>query len=91
MYDFLWDSKPAKIKREILTMDYEKGGLKMIDLETFIKSLKICWIITMIESEDNGILKSIYLSKLKPLGGKLLFEYNFSENDKHRFLSKTFF
>ena len=33
----------------------------MIDLETFIKSLKICWIKRMIESEDNGILKSIYL------------------------------
>ena len=32
--------KPAKIKREILTMDYEKGGLKIIDLETIIKSLK---------------------------------------------------
>ena len=59
MYDFLWDSKPAKIKREILTMDYEKGGLKMIDLETFIKSLKICWIKRMIESEDNGILANL--------------------------------
>ena len=40
MYDFIWDSKPAKIKRDILTMDYGKGGLKMIDLETFMKSLK---------------------------------------------------
>ena len=90
MYDFLWDSKPAKIKREILTMDYEKGGLKMIDLETFIKSLKICWIKRMIESEDNGILKNIYLSKLKPFGGKLLFECNFSENDIHRFTQNIF-
>ena len=36
MYDFIWDSKPAKVKTGILTMDYEKGGLKMIDLETFI-------------------------------------------------------
>ena len=53
MCDFLWDSEPAKIKKETLTMDYEKGGLKMIDLETFIKSLKICWIKRMIESEDN--------------------------------------
>ena len=52
-YDFLWDSEPAKIKRETLTMYYEKGGLKMIGLETFIKSLKICWIKRMIESEDN--------------------------------------
>ena len=67
MYDFLWDSKPAKIKREIHTMDYEKGGLKMIDLEIFIKSLKICWIKRMIESEDNGILKTYILANLNPL------------------------
>ena len=40
MYNFIWDSKPAKIKRDVLTMDYEKWGLKMIDLEIFIKSLK---------------------------------------------------
>ena len=26
MYDFIWDSKPAKIKRDVHTMDYEKGG-----------------------------------------------------------------
>ena len=29
----------------------------MIDLEIFIKSLKICWIKRMIESEDDGLLK----------------------------------
>ena len=28
MYDFIWDSKPAKIKRDVLTMDYENGGVK---------------------------------------------------------------
>ena len=71
-------------------MDNEKGGLKMIDLETFIKSLKLCWIKRMIESEDNGIRKNNYLSKLKPFGGKFLFESNFSENDKHRFTQNNF-
>ena len=45
----------------------------------------------MIESEDNGILKNIYLSKLKPFGGKLLFECNLSENDLHRFTQNIFF
>ena len=39
----------------------------MIDLETFIKSLKICWIKRMIESEDNGILKTYILANLNPL------------------------
>ena len=42
----------------------------MKDHENFIKSLKICWIKRMIEPEDNGILKSIYLSKPKPFGEK---------------------
>ena len=38
MYEFILNSKPVKIKRDVLTMDYEKGGLKMIDLETFMIS-----------------------------------------------------
>ena len=62
----------------------------MIDMETFIKSLKVCWIKRMIGSEDNGILKSIYLSKPKPFGGQLLFECNFSKNDIHRFTQNSF-
>ena len=36
MYDFLWDSKPYKIKRSTLVKDYNQGGLRMIDIETFI-------------------------------------------------------
>ena len=31
MYDFIWDGKPKKIKRDILIMGYESGGLKMKD------------------------------------------------------------
>ena len=48
----------------------------MIDLETFRKSLKICWIERIIE--------------FKPFGGKLLFERNFSKNDIHRFTQNSF-
>ena len=50
--------KIAKMKRDILTMDYEKG-VKMIDLEIFIKSLKLCWIKIMIASGDKALLKHI--------------------------------
>ena len=35
----------------------------------------------MIESEDDGLLKNLYLNKLKQFGGKLLFESNYSENE----------
>ena len=42
----------------------KKGGLKMIELEIFMKSLKICWIERMIESEDDVLLKNLYLTNL---------------------------
>jgi len=33
LYEFLWDSKPEKIARNIIIQDYPNGGLKMIDIE----------------------------------------------------------
>ena len=43
-YNFLWSGKPDKIKKIILTQDYNNGGLRMVDLENFIYSMKITWI-----------------------------------------------
>ena len=91
MYNFLWDGKPEKIKRDILTENYYKGGLKMIDINMFIKSLKISWIKRILESENNGILNKIYLQTFQHFGGKLLFECIFSENDISAFVPKNTF
>ena len=41
MFNFIWDGKPDKIKRGTLIQDYEQGGLKMIDIENFILSLRV--------------------------------------------------
>ena len=62
MYDFIWDGKPENIKRDILTMGYESGGLKMIDLDKSIKSPKLCWIKRMVEAENDAILNRIYIN-----------------------------
>ena len=40
LFEFLWDGKGDKIKREHIIRDYEQGGLRMIDIHTFNKSLK---------------------------------------------------
>ena len=40
-YNFLWSGKPDKIKRILLTQDYNNGGLRMVDLENFIYSMKM--------------------------------------------------
>ena len=40
MYEFKWNGIPEKNKRDILTMGYESGGLKMIDLDNkFAKNM----------------------------------------------------
>ena len=40
MFDFLWDNKPDKINRKTIIQNYENRGLKMIDLNLFIESIK---------------------------------------------------
>ena len=38
-FNFLWDGKGDKIKRDIMISDYENGGLIMIDIKLFNKAL----------------------------------------------------
>ena len=40
LYHFIWNKK-NKIKRTSLELDLEQGGLKMISLEIFSKTLKV--------------------------------------------------
>ena len=43
-FAFLWNGKGDKIKRNTIINDYPNGGLKMIDIVSFSKSLKATWI-----------------------------------------------
>ena len=44
LFDYLWEGKPDKIKRSIVCQNYDHGGLKMVDLFKFEKSMKLNWI-----------------------------------------------
>ena len=44
LFKFLWKNKNDKIKREGLYQDRDKGGIRMIDVETMIKALRLAWI-----------------------------------------------
>ena len=33
---FIWNGKPDKVKRNTLIGDFEKGGLKMIDIKVIL-------------------------------------------------------
>ena len=43
-YKFLWNEKPARIKKEIIVQKLGDGGLNMPDVKQFIKSSNISWI-----------------------------------------------
>lgn len=52
MFHYLWDEKPDKINRIQVCKDYLDGGLKMINIEAFIKSLQSTWIRRLCKSID---------------------------------------
>ena len=81
MFQFIWDRKPDKIKRNILCQDYSEGGLKMLDLNKFILSLKASWISRILDKQNQGQWKKIYLHKLKMYGGELIFECKLNKKD----------
>ena len=50
LYRFLWSNKPDRIKRTKLIQSNEVDGLKMIDLVSFLNSLKLSWLNRLINS-----------------------------------------
>ena len=60
IYSFIWENKPDKIKREILCSEHKLGGLKMIDIDKYIKGLKLTWIRRLLKNNPklNKLLES---------------------------------
>ena len=73
MYSFIWDGKPDKRKRSTLIQNYKKGGIKMINIEKFIMSLKATWIKKILDCYTNGVLKKTHenLKRLERHGSDL--------------------
>jgi hypothetical protein len=43
-FNFIWEGKTEKIKRNTLIGDIQEGGLKMIHLQSFITYSKVSWV-----------------------------------------------
>ena len=43
-YKFLWNSGPDRIKRKIIVKNIACAGLRMVELRSFIKALKVSWL-----------------------------------------------
>ena len=79
IYKFFWKGTD-KVTRLSAINYYEKGGLKMIDIECMIKSSRLAWL-KRIFSSNRGIWKSYLCHLLVKYGGLFLFNCNFNVND----------
>ena len=49
-YSFIWSTgKSDKVARKTIINDFESGGLKMTDIRSFTKALKISWVKKVVD------------------------------------------
>ena len=58
-YNFLWDGKPAKIKKNTIIAPISLGGLSMTDIFSVHKAAKCIWI-KRLNDESKGKWKSLF-------------------------------
>ena len=66
-FQFLWNMKPDKIKQNSICMNYLDGGLKMVHIYDFVKSLKLTWVKRVVfesESQWCKLLRTTYIQFL---------------------------
>ena len=80
-YHFLWNGKGDKIKRKVMINEPKKGGLKMIDICSFNKSLKITWVKKYLDTTNNGKWKLLFDMELNKYGCQSFFRYNLNVSD----------
>jgi hypothetical protein len=73
---FIWGSRP-KVKRVLTSAPICQGGLSIIDIELYIRSIRLAWLGRyLLDSESLG-WRNYFTSILAPYGGPLLLACNF--------------
>ena len=67
IFKFLWNGTD-KVTRVSKINEYWEGGLKIIDLESMVKSSRLAWLERTFNNDD-GIWKRYVAHKLQPFGG----------------------
>jgi exonuclease III len=53
-FNFIWQYKQDKVKRTAIIADFEKGGLRMIDVPCFIKAQKVMWVKRLLKTSSGS-------------------------------------
>ena len=54
LFKFLWKNKRDKVKRDAMYQEYDKGGLRMIDVDVMFKSLRLAWIPWLLQNTKSN-------------------------------------
>lgn len=77
-FQFIWNGINDKISRTLLIQKYTDGGLQMVHLESYIKSLKLSWFRRILQSTDDllntlfGVITKSTVSKFLQMGSDCL-------------------
>ena len=71
--------------------DYDKGGLKMIDIQSFNESLKMKWIQGYFNNDNQGKWKLFVDYYLQKYGGQAVFLSNLKPQDVLQLNKGSFF
>ena len=85
-FDFIWGGKD-RIKRKILYQDYEFGGIRMTNYETFIKSQRVMWLKRLLYGENYSGWKISFDYFGRAFGGRFIFlcDYDLDKIDLDNF------
>ena len=67
IYQFLWNSKVDKVKRNVITKGYDDGGIRMINIQNLIFSFRLRWLSRTV-NDTVGCWKEFALFYLETLG-----------------------
>ena len=73
-FKFIWNGKPDKVNRNTLIGDFEKDGLKMIAVDSYLIFSKSSWVSRLTDSKFSN-WKLIPLRCLNVFGKMAYFQY----------------
>jgi hypothetical protein len=53
-FNFVWGYKPEKVKRTTIIADYVDGGMKMLDVESFVNAQKVMWVKRLLKKKEGS-------------------------------------
>ena len=90
IFQFIWGKKRARVKKDILKREYKKGGLKVPDVQTVSKSLKIAWVKRYLDVANRAKWKKV-VSPILTLGeGISIFHCNAEEKQIQKYVKNMF-